>query len=275
MSDPAAMRRAFAARVRAGQQLAGLVVKMPAAALLETAAHCGFDFAVVDTEHGPADVEALEHHLRAADGAGLPVLVRVASGTREQILHALDAGAAGIVVPQVNDAEQAERAVRAAHYPPRGTRGFATSTRAGCHGSIGVAEHVENAAAGTVLVVQVEHAAALPHVARIAALDGVDAVFLGPADLSMSLGHPGELTHPLVADAIEQVAGAVLESGAARLCAIAGDEREAHAWRARGARLVVFAAPALITRRLEGLIAALDEAPATVEDSARPAEVQR
>jgi 4-hydroxy-2-oxoheptanedioate aldolase len=275
MSDPAAMRRAFAARLRAGEPLTGLVVKMPAAALLETAAHCGFDFAVIDTEHGPAEVEAIEHHLRAADGAGLPVLVRVATGARGEILHALDAGAAGIVVPQVDDAEQAEHAIRAAHYPPRGTRGLATSTRAGCHGSIGVAEHVANAAAGTVVIVQVEHAAALPHAASIAAQPGLDAVFVGPADLSMSLGHPGELTHPLVADAIEQVASTVLESGTTRLCAIASDEHEARAWSARGAQLVVFAAPALITRRLKGLIAALDEAPATVEDSARPAEVQR
>jgi 4-hydroxy-2-oxoheptanedioate aldolase len=262
-----AIRTTFAARLRGGEPLNGLIVKMPCASLLELAGHSGFDFAMIDTEHGPSEVEALEHHLRAADSAGLPALVRVASGAPSVILHALDAGAAGIVAPHVDDAETARRVVRAAHYPPLGARGLATSTRAGNHGMVSVGEHVRHAES-TIVVVQIEDEAAVPNAGAIAGEPGVDAVFLGPSDLSMSLGHPGDLAHPLVAETLDGLARTVVDSGAAALCAIAGDEREARAWQDRGARMLVFVAPALIAQRLGGLLAHVNDPP-------QPSELQR
>src|SRR5262245_35125759 len=104
---------------------------MPAPATLELAGHTGFDFALIDTEHGIADGQQLEHHLRAADSAGLDCVVRVGANDSTEILRALDAGARGVVVPHVTTAAEAAAAVRAAHYPPIGKRGLALSTRAG------------------------------------------------------------------------------------------------------------------------------------------------
>jgi 4-hydroxy-2-oxoheptanedioate aldolase len=252
----AAGRLAFAARLRAGEPLTGLVVKMPAPWLLELAGRSGFDFAIVDTEHGPAEVDALEHHLRAADCVGLPALVRVATGGRGEILHALDAGAQGVVVPHVGDAAAAEAVVRAAHYPPRGSRGLATTTRAGHHGTVSVSEHVRTADDSTLVVAQVEDANAVPRTAAIAGTPGVDVTFLGAADLAMSLGHPGDGSHPVVAAAIEHVVRGVRDAGGA-LCVVAGDEHEARAWRERGAQLVAFVAPVLVARCLRAVAAAV------------------
>src|SRR5690348_10268232 len=123
-------------RLAAGEPLTGLIVKMPAPAQVEAAGHAGFDFVLLDTEHGPGDGLALEEHLRAA---AIPVLVRVRSP--DAILGALDAGAAGVVVPHVLDPAGAEAAVAAAHYPPRGRRGIALSTRAGGYGTVSLDEH--------------------------------------------------------------------------------------------------------------------------------------
>jgi len=278
MTAPRHPREALAARLRAGEPLTGLVVKMPSAWLLELAGRSGFDFALIVTEHGPAEVEALEHHLRAADCVGLPVLVRVPTGAPGEILHALDAGAAGVVAPHVGDAAAAEQIVRAAHYPPRGRRGLATSTRAGYHGTVSVSEHVRRADASTLVVAQVEDAQAVRHTAAIAATPDVDAVFLGAADLAISLGRPGESDHPAVASAIADVVRAVREQpvvdGGAALCVVAGDEHEARAWRERGAQLVVFVAPVLVARCLAA-VAAVAEAPRDVDAPIEAAEVQR
>lgn len=249
--------RPLAARLGAGETLYGLLVKMPAPATVELGGHCGFDFVLLDTEHGAADGMVLENHLRAADSAGVASLVRV--GTHEPIeaLRALDAGAVGIVAPHVNDAAEAHAVVRAAHYPPRGVRGFAVSTRAGRHGRTGVAEHARTALDETLVVVQVEDAAALDHVSEIASVDHVNAVFMGPNDLSVSLGHPGDLSHPTVAAAVDRVVEAVSGSDGAALCALVGSEREARLWEARGARLILFSASALLGERLAGIVAGL------------------
>lgn len=246
----------LSARVRGGAPLIGMIVKMPGPAIVETAAHCGFDLVVIDTEHGAAGTELLEHHLRAADSAGVPALVRVGSADGPEILRALDAGACGIVVPHVSDAATAERIVRSAHYPARGTRGLATSTRAGHHGLVDVREHIAAAREQTLVVVQIEDVAAVEHVAEIAAVDGVDAIFVGPTDLSLSLGHPGDLDHPDVDAAIGQIVGEVVGGRDAALWVVAGDAEATAGWHGRGAGVVLFAAPALITREFRRVASA-------------------
>lgn len=247
----------FAARVRAGETLYGLFVKMPAPAIVELGGYVGFDFIVLDTEHGAADSAMLEHHVRAADGAGVASLVRVGSSEPIETLRALDAGATGIVFPHVNGTADARAAVRTAHYPPAGIRGFAVSTRAGRYGQNGIAEHARFALENTVVVVQVEDAEALDHVSGIASSERVDAVFLGPNDLSLSLGHPGDPTHPEVVDAVQKVVDGVNETDGTALCVLATSEREARRWEERGARLVVFVATSLLGQRLGQVIADL------------------
>jgi 4-hydroxy-2-oxoheptanedioate aldolase len=244
----------LAARLRAGETLLGLIAKMPAPAVIETAGHAGFDFAMVDTEHGVADTGSLEHHLRAADSAGLAALVRVGANEPIDILRALDAGAAGIVVPHVNDAGDAHTAVRAAYYPPHGDRGLAVSTRAGRQGLASVEEHVGHASNNTLVVVQLEDASALAHAGEIACTDRVDAVFIGPNDLSISLGYPGQPGHPDVVAAIDRIAEDIVAAERAALCVLVSDEDEARIWRSRGARLLMFSAAALLSQRLAGVV---------------------
>ncbi len=197
--------RTLKERLHGGERLAGLFVMLPSPAVVEMCGHAGFDFVIIDQEHGAAGSETLENQLRAADASGIEALVRVSSGTVENIQRALDAGASGIVVPHVMDAEYARQIVAGAHYPPLGRRGIATTARAGRHGMITVPEHLQNATRRTLVVPQIEDREALPNIPAIAAVEGIDALFIGPADLSMSLGHPGNPAHPDVQAAIEGI----------------------------------------------------------------------
>lgn len=264
----------LAERLRSGDRLVGVVVKMPGAAMIETAGNTGFDLVVIDAEHGAGDTALLEDHLRAAEAVGIAALVRVGSNSEIEILRALDAGAVGIVVPHVGDGPAAEQAVRAAHYPPTGRRGLATSTRAGRYGLVGLGDHVRRANAETTVVVQIEDVAAVPHAAEIAGRTGVDAVFLGPTDLSMSLGRPGELDHPEVAAAIDAIVDATVSADGAALCVFASDERSAARWYDRGAQIVLFGGPAIVSRSFKDLITAV-RASATPAAHDSHLEVQR
>jgi 4-hydroxy-2-oxoheptanedioate aldolase len=195
--------RPLADRLRDGDRLQLLFVKLPAPAEVELAGLTGFDAVILDTEHGTE--EGLDHHLRAADAVGLPALVRVAGTDPAPILRALDAGATGIVVAHVRDAAEAQAAVTAAHYPPRGIRGLALTTRAGRHGTANLGEHLARAARQTLVIAQIEDAEAVPQTEAICAVEGVDAVLIGATDLSISLGHPGATGHPAVTAAVAQI----------------------------------------------------------------------
>lgn len=150
--------------------------------------------------------------------------------------------------------DAAEAIVRAVRYPPRGARGLATSTRAGFYGATGIAAHLRLAEEGTIVLAQLEHRDAVEHAAAIARTDGIDGVFIGPSDLSISLGHPGETDHPVVRDAIERASAAVLDVGGAALCLLADGERSAANARADGGSVVLFAAPQLIAQRFNALV---------------------
>jgi 4-hydroxy-2-oxoheptanedioate aldolase len=233
----------------ASTHLLALIVKVPSASTVELAGHAGFDFVLIDTEHGPSDMGELEHHMRAAESAGIRSLVRVSGADSADILRALDAGAHGIVVPHVTSPADVQRAVARTRYPPGGRRSLALSTRAGRYGTRPVDEHL---AAGddTLLIAQLEDAEALDHLAEILASEGLAGVFIGPADLSASLGRPGQLDHPLVNGAVERITAAVLDQPNLWLCVLASDEDEAREWAARGASLVLFNAPAVLAARL-------------------------
>ncbi len=195
--------RSLAERLRDGERLQLLFVKAPATAEVELAGLTGFDAVILDTEHGSG--EGLDHHLRAAAAVGLPALVRVPSSDPAPILRALDAGATGVVVAHVRDAPEAQAAVAAAHYPPRGNRGLALTTRAGGHGTASLPEHLDRAARQTLVIAQIEDAEAVAQTEAICAVPGIDAILIGSTDLSISLGHPGDSGHAAVSDAITRI----------------------------------------------------------------------
>lgn len=245
----------LAARLAGGDTVYGVIVKMPSPAVVELVGHCGFDLVVIDTEHGAADNSELEHHLRAADSVGVPTLVRVGTNDPLLILRALDAGATGVIVPHVSHVADALAAARAAHYPPTGSRGFAVSTRAGHHGTAALSQHLTDAAARTVVVAQVEDKDAVAHSTQIAATPGVNAVWIGPSDLSLSLGLPGQLNHPTVAAAVDRIAADVIASPDCVLCVLVDSVEQAAVWVDRGARIVLFNSTAVLANKLREITA--------------------
>lgn len=174
----------------------------------------GFDWVVIDLEHGAATEADLVAHLLAVQVRGAAPLVRPQSGERLRIGRALDLGAAGIVVPRLDTAEQAREAVTFLRYPPEGGRGVALRTRGARLGAIGHAD-VGTVNADIVGIVQIETPGGLREADAIAALDGVDVLFVGPADLSHSLGVPGRFDEPIYRDALQTVVAACRRHGKA------------------------------------------------------------
>jgi 2-keto-3-deoxy-L-rhamnonate aldolase RhmA len=199
----------FRQRVLAGEQLFGTFLNLGSSLTAEIVALAGFDWALVDTEHGPG---AEWHAVAQLQALGrTPGLVRVESLERTRILRALDAGAAGVLVPRLESADDARRAVTYARYA--GERGVARSNRAWHWGSRGGA--LADADAAVVTAVQIETAGALEAVDAIAAVDGVDVVFVGPNDLAHAIGLQGGPLAPDFVAHMQTVAAAARRHGKA------------------------------------------------------------
>src|SRR5260370_40392246 len=184
----------------------------------------------------------------------MPGVIRVGSHQPAEILGALDIGADGIIVPHVNTKLEAEAIVRAAHYPPIGRRGLATTTRAGRHAFSNLKEHLRAAEENTLIAVQVEDPEAIGQVQEIAAVRYVDCVFIGPADLSLGLGYPGEIDHPTVVEAFNRICRAVATKPNVKLGSFARDAQEARAWNAKGASFIALASTLLIAQKFREVV---------------------
>jgi 2-keto-3-deoxy-L-rhamnonate aldolase RhmA len=168
----------------------------------ELLASVGFDWLFLDAEHGPLEALTMQRMMQGA-GARAPCLVRVAAHKEVPIKKALDIGAAGIIAPMVNTAEQARRVVSVSKYAPQGTRGAGLG-RAHSYG-LKFQEYVQRANADTAVIVQVEHIQAVENIEAIVRVPGIDAVLVGPYDLAASLSRMGEVNHPEVVSTIEHV----------------------------------------------------------------------
>ncbi|NUS93788.1 MAG: 2-dehydro-3-deoxyglucarate aldolase [Nocardia sp.] len=224
-------------RLRAGERLLGALVRMPAEELVEMAGVAGFDYVLIDCEHGPADLIPLRQHIAAAQVHGMEVLVRVGQREPALIQRVLDHGATGVVVPHVDDAGQAAAVVHAARYPPVGDRGFATYGRAGRYGTVTAAEHLAADERETIVIAMVESTAGCRNTAEIVAVPGIDGVMVGPADLAVSMGVVGP-ADPAVLAEIEKVHVTIAGRGLIRLDIVSSEERAAAAFDS-GAGLVV------------------------------------
>ncbi|HEY7524850.1 MAG TPA: aldolase/citrate lyase family protein [Candidatus Limnocylindrales bacterium] len=223
------------AKLAAGEAAFGCFVRTPEPQLIEYVGMLGWDFLVFDAEHGPLVPREVEDLCRAIEPRGTTPMVRVTTNDAPTILRFLDTGAHGVHVPWVNSAAEAERAVKAVKYSPRGTRGLAGSRASewGLREPIG--DYVQRANRETLVVIQVETQDAVDAIEDYLAIDGVDVLFLGPTDLSQSLGHPGDLNHPDVLAAMNRVADAVIGSGKT-LGIYAGSVDMTKEWLDRGAR---------------------------------------
>ena len=193
------------ARILSGEMLTGTFVKTPAYEVIEVLAMSGLDFVCIDGEHAPNDRRGIDTSLAMARALGVPALVRVPEGTPAQILMALDSGAVGVVVPHVFTVERARIAARAAHFG-HGGRGFAGSTRWAGGGKHSIAEVLAMDDESVVLV-QIEEPEGVEAAAEIAAVDGVDGLFVGPADMAVCLGKTS-IDDPAVREVMASVAGA-------------------------------------------------------------------
>ncbi len=164
----------------------------------EAVAHAGFDWGVIDMEHTPLDMMEVIHMLQAVACSRMVPIVRVPWNDTVVVKRVLDAGATTVLFPFVQNAEEAHRAVAATRYPPQGVRGMAGMSRASRFGT--TPNYLKVANEGIGVIVQLETPQAIEHLEAIASTPGVDALFLGPADLSASMGHVGQLTHPEVMD---------------------------------------------------------------------------
>jgi 2-keto-3-deoxy-L-rhamnonate aldolase RhmA len=181
------------------------------AMVAEAIGHAGFDWAVVDTEHTPAGTMEVVQMLQALSCTRLVPVVRVAWNDPVLVKRVLDAGAATVMFPFVQSAEEAARAVASVRFPPQGIRGMAGMSRASRYGT--TPGYLKNANQGIATIVQLETRAALDALEAIAAVEGVDALFVGPADLSGSLGHPGEFTHVEVVEAMGEAVQRARDAG--------------------------------------------------------------
>jgi 4-hydroxy-2-oxoheptanedioate aldolase len=191
----------FKRALRQGRQQIGLWCSLPGPYVAEAIAGSGFDWLLFDTEHSPGDPLTVLAQLQAVAPYEVSAVVRPASNDTVLIKRFLDIGAQSLLIPYVQNADEARSAVAATRYPPEGVRGVSSVTRATRFGR--VQGYGRGAAEELCVLVQIETQEALDRLEAITAVDGVDGVFIGPADLAASLGHVGELGHPKVIAAIE------------------------------------------------------------------------
>jgi 4-hydroxy-2-oxoheptanedioate aldolase len=203
-------RNAFKHAIAAGQLQIGLWCSLCSNIAADIVADSGFDWLLLDTEHSPNEIPDLLAQLQAVRGGTATPIVRPAWNDAVLIKRVLDIGAQSVLLPYVQNPEEAKRAVDSVRYPPAGIRGVAAASRASRYGR--VAGYLKNADAEICTLVQVETKTALDQLEAIAQVDGVDGVFIGPSDLSASFGHVGNPQHPEMQQ--------ILESAVTRLKAV-------------------------------------------------------
>jgi 2-dehydro-3-deoxyglucarate aldolase/4-hydroxy-2-oxoheptanedioate aldolase len=190
----------FKRAIASGKPPVGTWLSSGAPATAEALGCAGFDFLVVDTEHTPIDVPQMTEILRAIAGTPAQAVVRPPWNDMVMIKRLLDAGAQSLLLPFVQDEHEAKRAVASTRYPPAGVRGVAGTHRGSRFGT--VPNYMKNAASEICVIVQIETLSALARLEAIAAVDGVDSIFVGPNDLAASMGHLGDMNHAAVQEKV-------------------------------------------------------------------------
>ena len=238
----------FPAMLRSNKRLSGIFNALPCPGIIEMCAYAGFDFVIIDNEHGSAGLETTENMLRAARGSGIVPVVRCLP---HDIARILDMGASAVQIPMVNNAAQARALVAQVRYPglgqSAGKRGCAFSSRAAGYGAFGGSAHTQRSNEGIALIVMLETPEAVANASEIASVEGVDAVFVGPNDLAYALGFESNWAEPKVAAAIEQALRAIAKAGkCSGTIALTAEDQSKYA--AMGVRYFATVTTSLITR---------------------------
>jgi len=205
------LARKIKEKMKHGEVCLGTWMSMAHPSIAEILAMAGYDWVVIETEHTAIDVSEVLRLIIAIEQRGSVPLVRLAWNDPIQAKAVLDSGAAGIIVPMVNTKADAELAVQMTKYPPLGFRGVGLARAQGYGENFD--EYVQNANKDTLLMVQIEHKDAVANIEEILSVPGIDGTYIGPYDLSMSLGIPGQINHPDVVNAKKKVLDATLAHG--------------------------------------------------------------
>jgi 4-hydroxy-2-oxoheptanedioate aldolase len=192
-------------KLRNGGTVIGCFVPFSSPTVAEICGHAGFEFVLIDAEHGPSTTESAYHMVLASETAGTVPLVRVPVNIPQVILRYLDIGAAGVIVPQVNSAEEAQAVVHAVKYHPAGLRGIAGVRAAAWGINQTLTDYAEAANRETFIAVQIENIRGVDRVPEILEVPGIDVLFVGPNDLAHSMGYPGQTGHPEVQATIDRI----------------------------------------------------------------------
>jgi 4-hydroxy-2-oxoheptanedioate aldolase len=199
-------------RLKAGETVLGCFLSLGSALTTELMAEAGYDWALIDLEHGAGDERDALAQIQALSGTGAAAIVRVESNARQRAHRVLDMGAYGVMFPRIDSAEDARAAAAAMRYPPLGVRGVAFSNRV-CQYGANFRPYLEASSEALLTIVQIETKAAVEQVDSIAAVDGVDVLFIGPSDLSHSYGILGQFDHPEFVGAITRTVKAAQQHG--------------------------------------------------------------
>src|SRR5262245_61322879 len=246
-------KNTFKNALKSNKQQIGLWSSLSSNYTVEVVAGAGFDWIVLDSEHSPADLENLLTQLQAAAPYPTHPVVRVPWNDMVNMKRVLDVGAQTLLVPYVNTAEEARAAVAHTRYPPAGVRGVAGTTRATRFGRI--KDYAKHAHEELCVLVQVETQAALDNIESICKVDGVDGVFIGPADLHASMGYTGEIANPKVKPVIDDAIRRIRKAGKAPGI-LTPNEADARHWLGCGALFVAVGSDVgILARGAEALAA--------------------
>jgi 4-hydroxy-2-oxoheptanedioate aldolase len=201
-------------KLAAGEPALGCSIMIPSPQMVEMIAHAGFDWVLIDLEHGTIGLESAELMIMAAEASGITPIARPRTNHPQDIAAVMDRGAMGVQVPHINSAADATRAVAAVKFGPGERRGLAAGTRPDGYGlGAAMADFVQRSNEESLVCVQLEHAAAIAAADEILGVEGVDVFFIGPSDLSQSMGYPGNPKAPPVAEAIETTLRKIVAAG--------------------------------------------------------------
>jgi 4-hydroxy-2-oxoheptanedioate aldolase len=213
--------------------------ELPTPASVEIIGAAGWDFVIVDCEHAPVTAQMLPEFIRASEAAHIPAIVRVAENNAAAIQHALDAGASGVQIPQISSVAAARAAVSAARFHPLGNRGFNPFVRAARYSAEPVADFLTRSNAEVTVVLQIESTEGLKAVDQILEIPGIDVLFIGPYDLSQSLGIPGHTSDPRVFAAGQALVAKAAEHHL-RIGVFANTDHEASRWKDIGIQYLCY-----------------------------------
>ena len=222
-----------------GKIIFGPFLKITDPAVVEIMGFAGFDFVIIDEEHGPISMESAQNMIRAAESVNITPVIRVGNNDEALILQALDIGALGIEIPQINSRYDAERAVKSVKYSPQGERGVCRYVRAANYSSMDKFKYFKSANDETMIIAHIEGVKGINNLDEILLVSGIDVIFIGPYDLSQSLGIPGEVNHPLVVEKMKEVILKCKENKVA-VGTFADDVKTAKSWISLGIQYMSF-----------------------------------